>query len=144
MFISFESYCIDFIHVQVIQCTMIKCHIRMLESMLNFNHFFDSFLENFPLHLAITCTTSICKIPQLVSNWTDCTREYYGILINTIDSAGNLNQNKRSTYVIHFLNKSINMILWKQLAVSFNYSLSYNLSIIQILLKPSQYLRLRK
>ena len=130
MFISFESYCIDFIHVQVIQCTMIKCHIRMLESMLNFNHFFDSFLENFPLHLAITCTTSICKIPQLVSNWTDCTREYYGILINTIDSAGNLNQNKRT-------------ILWKKLAVSFNYSLSYNLSIIQILLKPSQYLRLR-
>ena len=123
MLISFESYCIDFIHVQVIQCTMIKCHIRMLESSLNFNHFFDSFLENFLLHLAITCTTSICKIPLLVSNRTDCQRAYYGILLYTIDSAGNVNQNKRS--------------------VSFKNSLSFKLFIIQILLKPSQYLRLR-
>ena len=95
MFISFESYCIDFIHVQVIQCTMIKCHIRMLESKLNFNHFFDGFLGNFLLYLAITCTTSICTIPLLVSNRSDCQREYYGILLYIKYCGGNVNQNKR-------------------------------------------------
>ena len=127
MFISFESYCIDFIHVQVIQCTMIKCHIWMLWSMLNFNHFFDSFLRNFLLYSAKTCTTSICTIPLLISNRTDCQSAYYGILLYIINSASNINQKN----------------VWNTFFGSVNqYDFMKTTGIIQMLLKPPQYIRL--